>query len=127
MSNLNPGAFEFVPGKGFALPQRVQRQDPPQPTPVPATVSINIGAQSPSVAAPNLQQTPSRPSQPVAAQQPAPKPKSSTVKPTTAGSSRTFTTDKAKSDTSSVAKEVKAVADDEVLKDLYGDGSWISL
>ena len=106
MSKLNPGAYEFVPGKTFAIPQH---QDPPQPPAPPPTTQ------------------PTQPTQPLVSQSPAPKAKSSSVKPTTAGSSRTFTTDKAKSDTSAIVKEVKAVADDEVLKDLYGDGSLISL
>ena len=42
-------------------------------------------------------------------------------------SNRVFTTDKAKTDTSTIAKEVQAVADSEVLKDLYGDGMATSL
>ncbi len=109
MSKLNPGAYEFVPGKAFAIPQQPQRQDPPQPPAPPPTAP------------------PVQPSLPPVSQSPAPKAKSSSVKPTTAGSSRTFTTDKSKSDTFAIAKEVKAVADDEILKDLYGDGSLISL
>ncbi|KAK2466186.1 hypothetical protein APHAL10511_001828 [Amanita phalloides] len=91
MSKLNPGAFEFVPSKAFAAP------NPRPPSPLPTLTSP-----------------------PAPAPAPAQKPKSTTVKPP-ASSSRTFTTDKSKSDTLAIVREVKAVADDTVLQDLYGD------
>ncbi|PFH46322.1 hypothetical protein AMATHDRAFT_77721 [Amanita thiersii Skay4041] len=90
MSKLNPGAFEFVPGRGFVLPQPDQNQPPP-----------------PS----------SRPETP----KPTPPPQPAPVKSTTPASSRTFTTDRSKTDTTAIVREVKAAADEAVLKDLYGD------
>ncbi|KAG7096989.1 translation termination factor GTPase eRF3 [Marasmius oreades] len=54
MSKLNAGAFAFVPGKSFALPQQNQNPHPPieQPEPTeaprpPTTISLNIGGSKP--------------------------------------------------------------------------------
>ncbi|KAK7049546.1 translation termination factor GTPase eRF3 [Paramarasmius palmivorus] len=64
MSKLNAGAFEFVPGKSFALPSHLrnpQQNQPPPPPPIerpeqteaprpPPTISLNIGGSKPSAA-----------------------------------------------------------------------------
>uniref|UniRef100_A0A0W0FCN6 Eukaryotic peptide chain release factor GTP-binding subunit n=1 Tax=Moniliophthora roreri TaxID=221103 RepID=A0A0W0FCN6_MONRR len=62
MSKLNAGAFEFVPGKSFALPPHPQNpQQNPPPAPIerpepteaprpPPTISLNIGGSKPPVA-----------------------------------------------------------------------------
>ncbi|KAH6914936.1 eukaryotic polypeptide chain release factor 3 [Coprinopsis sp. MPI-PUGE-AT-0042] len=149
MSKLNPNAasFSFVPGKSFAIPS--QPQPPAQPAPPPIerpeqteapapaptislniggskppaapqpaqTISLNIGGSKPAAAA--VQPPPSTatppPSKPAAA-------KATTVKAETAGtSSKTFTTERAKTDTNAVALEVKQAADQAVLEDLFGD------
>jgi hypothetical protein len=39
-----------------------------------------------------------------------------------AAPSKTFSTEKSKTDTSAIVQEVRTVADDAVLEDLYGDG-----
>ncbi|KAM6495914.1 eukaryotic polypeptide chain release factor 3 [Amanita muscaria] len=127
MSKLNPGAFSFIPGKGFSLPQPTQRPEPSDPPAPPPTISLNIRPQA------RVQETPSPPdpqpqqkplAQPSSSPAPPSKPKSSattTVKAANAGSSKVFTADKSKSDTSTIVREVKTVADESILKDLYGD------
>jgi len=135
MSKLNPGAFEFVPGKGFVAPQppaqpppppteRPEQTEPPRPAP---TISLNIGGSKPTppaAAAPVSQSqikvevvaktTPASAHAPAVAT-------STTSKPNTpAPPSKTFTTQKAKTDTNAIAQELKAVADQTVLDDLYG-------
>ncbi|KAF8639845.1 hypothetical protein AX17_001100 [Amanita inopinata Kibby_2008] len=135
MSKLNPGAFAFVPGRGFAPPQQQptppidhpEQEEPPLP---PQTISLNIGTSkpppqpTPPVAdAQSQSRTPTQ-SSPSPAPPSAPKsntPPATTIKAANAGSSRAFTTDRAKTDTTAVAREVKAVADEVVLNDLYGD------
>ncbi|KAJ8086576.1 translation termination factor GTPase eRF3 [Marasmius tenuissimus] len=63
MSKLNAGAFEFVPGKSFALPHQNQQQQQPPPPPIerpevteaprpPPTISLNIGGSKPAQKAP---------------------------------------------------------------------------
>ncbi|KAL1755281.1 P-loop containing nucleoside triphosphate hydrolase protein [Schizophyllum commune] len=172
MSRLNAGAFEFVPGRGFIVPQAAQPQQPPPPpiqrpeqTSAPApppTISLNIGGSKPAApSAPKPDEKPAvvslniggskpvappaakpaAPAAPPAAKAPTPAPAPapaagvSTTKATESGSStpkkssspapssgpsKTFTTDKAKMDTHAIAQEVKAVADQHVLEDLYG-------
>jgi peptide chain release factor subunit 3 len=133
MSKLNPGAFSFVPGKGFIVPAAAQPQQP-LPPPIerpeqteaprpPPTISLNIGGSAPAPAA----QAPPPPSpaavQPPATQSDAPKkpPATNIVKADAAPSSKTFTTEKAKTDTSAIAAEVKALVDETTLQDLYGN------
>ncbi|KAF8165374.1 eukaryotic polypeptide chain release factor 3 [Crassisporium funariophilum] len=129
MSRLNPGAYSFVPGRGFGpdIPQ-TQAQAPPPPlerpdqleAPRPApTISLNIGGSStPPVSAPAPSVTqPSKPLEGASKSAPAPKPAKSE---TTAAPSKTFSTEKAKTDTAAIAQEVKAVADRAVLEDLFG-------
>jgi peptide chain release factor subunit 3 len=86
MSRLNAGASEFVPGRGFRLPQ--QNPLPPPPSPPAALEPIE--------------------------------------RPTLAP--RTIATEKTKTDTNVVAQDIRAVADESIVKDLYGDGlsvSWV--
>jgi peptide chain release factor subunit 3 len=137
MSKLNPGAFSFVPGKGFVVPESAHPQQPlpppierpeqtqaPQPAP---TISLNIGGSAPARAPAPAAQVPP-PSKPAIAQPPAPQaeappkpPATKIVKADAATSSKTFTTEKAKTDTSAIAAEVKALVDENTLKDLYGN------
>ncbi|KIY42912.1 hypothetical protein FISHEDRAFT_63099 [Fistulina hepatica ATCC 64428] len=136
MSKLNAGAFEFVPGRPFALPQQAQPASPPpppieRPEPTeapkpPPTISLNIGgskpAPSPAVASappPAVASTRTAGSQPGSGRS-TPKPKNDSPAPA-AASSKTFSTERAKTDTHVIAQEVKALADSEVLKDLYGE------
>ncbi|KAF8231897.1 hypothetical protein L208DRAFT_1398248 [Tricholoma matsutake] len=127
MSKLNPGAFEFVPGRGLVLPQRPAQTSPPPPVqrpeqteapPPPPTISLNIGG------AKGTPQPP--PSVPVSQPQsqtstlPAPPP-AVTTKPQASSATKTFTTEKSKSDTNTIAQEVRAVADHAILEDLYGN------
>ncbi|KAJ7904492.1 P-loop containing nucleoside triphosphate hydrolase protein, partial [Mycena olivaceomarginata] len=125
MSKLNAGAFEFVPGRGFGAPQPPQ---PPPPAPIerpeqteaprpPPTISLNIGGAKPTPPAPAPAPAASAPA-PAAAAPPA----ASIVKTAPAAApSKTFSTEKSKTDTTAIAKEVRTVADDAVLEDLYGD------
>ncbi|SJL02172.1 related to Eukaryotic peptide chain release factor GTP-binding subunit [Armillaria ostoyae] len=125
MSRLNAGAFEFVPGKAFGAPPPAQQ--PPPPPPVerpeqleaprpPPTISLNIGGSrpspSPSPAPPAAKRTQEKPKETPPA---TPKPKNDPAPP-----SKTFTLEKAKTDTTAIAQEVKAVADQTILDDLYG-------
>jgi peptide chain release factor subunit 3 len=125
MSRLNAGAFEFVPGKAFKLPQ-----DPAQPLPEPVerpeqaeapapppTITLNIGgSRSPPV--------PSTANPVAQAHLPTPK-ASTTAKATSSSGSpappapKVVTTEKIRSDI--VAHDIHAV-DDSVVNDLYGEG-----
>ncbi|KII94840.1 hypothetical protein PLICRDRAFT_169555 [Plicaturopsis crispa FD-325 SS-3] len=133
MSRLNAGAFEFVPGKGFGLPPQAPPSEPlpppverpPQteaPPPAP-TISLNIGGSKPTPAP-----TPAPVTTPAPADEPAPaKPasvaaaKASSKSSSPAPPSKTFSTEKSKTNISAVAQEVHAAADEAVLEDLYGD------
>ncbi|OJA14671.1 hypothetical protein AZE42_02400 [Rhizopogon vesiculosus] len=145
MSKLNAGAFEFVPGRAFAVPQNLQQQpqQPPKPpierpsqseAPPPApTITLNIGTSTPP-AAPKPTPAPTKvtPAPAKVTPAPTPQPKSS-LPPSVAASTpasqssspaptnKVYSTERAKTDTSSIAKEVQSVADQEVLKDLFGD------
>ncbi|KAK0461886.1 eukaryotic polypeptide chain release factor 3 [Desarmillaria tabescens] len=127
MSKLNAGAFEFVPGRAFGVPPPVQQ--PPPPPPVerpeqleaprpPPTISLNIGGSRPSPSpSPSPAPTAAKRTQEKPKETPpqTPKPKNDPPPP-----SKTFTLEKAKTDTNAIAQEVKAVADQTVLDDLYG-------
>lgn len=136
-SRLNPGAFSFVPGQGFVTPQPSQSQPPPPlerpeqtevPRPAP-TISLNIGGTPSSIPAPAPAPAPVIPATPVAQ---LVKPSRSEVPPNLPAQtkktdipasikpSKTFTTERAKTDTNAIAQEVKTVADRAVLEDLYG-------
>ncbi|KAF8913869.1 eukaryotic polypeptide chain release factor 3 [Gymnopilus junonius] len=125
MSKLNPGAFSFVPAQRFALPQQpsqppaplIERPEPAEaPKPAP-TISLNIGGTS-------TPPTP-RPQAPAPSQsEPKQEPKPSAPKPSKSeqpASSKTFTTERAKTDANTVALDVKAAADQQVLEDLFGN------
>ena len=114
MSKLNPTAFSFVPGQRFAPQQAQQPLEPierpeqhPPPTP---TISLNIPPPSQSVSAPAL------------AKRVDDVPKSSVniQKAESSATSKTFTTEKAKTDTNTIAQDVKNAADQAVLEDLFG-------
>ncbi|KAJ6484997.1 P-loop containing nucleoside triphosphate hydrolase protein [Mycena vitilis] len=116
MSRLNAGAYEFVPGRGFVAPQA----QPPPPAPLerpeqteaprpPPTISLNIGGAKPAPPAP-------APAPAVATPAPASIQVSAPSAP-----SKTFSTEKSKTDTTAIVQEVRTVADDSVLEDLYGD------
>ncbi|KAH7916098.1 P-loop containing nucleoside triphosphate hydrolase protein [Hygrophoropsis aurantiaca] len=136
MSKLNAGAFEFVPGRGFKVPQAAPATPPPPPverppqTEAPApppTISLNIGGSKPAQAAtpPPLtapKPAPAAPVPSVASHSAASShPVSHSASPAPAAPNKVFSTEKSKSDTLAIAREVQAVADQEVLKDLYGD------
>ncbi|KAI0043131.1 hypothetical protein FA95DRAFT_1563609 [Auriscalpium vulgare] len=142
MSRLNAGAFEFVPGKGFKVPEQpapppLQPVERPEQTEAPApppTISLNIGGSKPTPppAAPAAPAPSSSTPAPAAASTPKAAPKTN-VSTSGAGSapgsgasspapaSKTFTLGKAKTDTAAIAKEVETVADQAVLEDLFGD------
>ena len=145
MSRLNAGAFEFVPGRSFKTPT----QPPPEPAPQPVqpslpsldsigppqTISLNIGGPKPTPPAtpvsqkPQPQQIPPPKSQnptPKTAASPAPSATTTELPPpsSNATSSKTFTLEKAKTDTTAIVNELHAVADQDTLKDLFGDGTF---
>ena len=116
MSKLNPAAFSFVPGQRFTQPQqpteRPEQTEAPPPAP---TMTLSIGNKQIPPAATISDPTPSKKAEENS--------KSTAVKITKAdvsASSKTFTTEKAKSDTNTVAQEVKCAADRAVLEDLFG-------
>jgi peptide chain release factor subunit 3 len=130
MNRLNPGAFEFIPGKGFRLPdqpdqqpqtlQPIERPEQTEAPPPPPTISLTIGGQKSLPSSLSSSSTPSPSTKhPSAKIQPKPAPPTQSSTPP----SKTFSTERAKTDTAAVALEVQTVADREVLEDLYGDGS----
>ncbi|KAJ3810018.1 eukaryotic polypeptide chain release factor 3 [Lentinula lateritia] len=147
MSKLNAGAFEFVPGKSFALPpQNFQQSQASLPPPIerpeqteaprpPPTISLSIGGSKPSATTPAVQPNPaaavsslhtptSTPASSHTKSTPVPaktsvKVKSDSPAPPTAPS-KTFSLEKSKTDTNAIAKEVQAAADKAVLDDLFG-------
>jgi len=124
-SNLNAGASEFVPGRFNRNIQQLPL--PPQQTEaplLPPTISLNIGGtKSTSVTPPPPSSAPQLTSQttPTPPKIAVPKPQT-TLRIETAGTaSKSFSTEKAKTDTSTVASDVKNAADLAVIEDLYGD------
>ena len=122
MNKLNPGAFEFVPGKVYRVPvpnpetkpvERPEQAEAPAP---PPTISLNIGA-------PKLPAAPAGPAANTASaaklQQfvSKPIPKQTVTAPKPDSSSKTSSTEKA-----NVVLEVEEVADKAVLEDLFGNG-----
>lgn len=105
MSKLNAGAFEFVPGRPF-IPQHSQQQQSESSAPAP-TISLNIGSSKPA----------DGPAKPPSVSAPS-KPKSESPAPH--ATSKTFSLEKAKTDTLAVALEVQEAADQAVLDDLFG-------
>ncbi|KAF8812410.1 hypothetical protein BYT27DRAFT_7182848 [Phlegmacium glaucopus] len=134
MSKLNAGAFSFIPGRGFIAPQPSQSQPPPPPlerpeqteVPRPApTISLNIGGTPSPTPAPATSVTPvAQPAKPSSQASEVPSSLPSHTKKTDISASikpsKIFTTERAKTDTNAIAQEVKAVADREVLEDLFG-------
>ena len=153
MSKLNASAFEFVPGKRFVPPPAQQPPQPPfvraeephTPPAPPPTISLNIGGAKPAPAAPApAARDPVPAHAPPAAPPSSTKPQSQLAKatgpssssstpsrtpgnaspaPSSTPSSKTFTMGRAKTDTVAIAQEVAAVADQEVLEDLFGDSA----
>ncbi|XP_006460075.1 hypothetical protein AGABI2DRAFT_191843 [Agaricus bisporus var. bisporus H97] len=133
MSKLSASAFEFVPGKGLVQTQPslrapIERPEQTEAPPPPPTISLSIGGSKPPPPAqappttnpPTATQTPPA-STPQTSKPATPKPQT-TIKVEQAGtSSKTFTTEKAKTDALTVAQDVKDAADRAVLEDLYGD------
>jgi len=116
MSKLNPTAFSFVPGQRFAPQQAQQPLEPierpeqseaPRP---PSTISLNMTPPSQLVSVPALaKRVDEGPITSVKIQ-----------KTESSATSKTFTTEKAKTDTNTVAQDVKNAADQAVLEDLFG-------
>ena len=135
MSKLNPTAFSFVPGQRFAAPQKQPQQPPPPPierpeqteAPLPPpTISLNIGGTSTPPASSQIQ--PAYKPPPPAAHV-VDEAKSVPLKPSKTESpalSKTFSLEKAKTDTNAIAQEVKTVADRAVVEDLYGNSSYFT-
>ena len=137
MSKLNAGAFSFVPGRSFVPPppplERPEQTEVPRPAP---TISLNIGGTpSSSTPAPTTPATPvaqpAKPSRPLQGSEESSNLSSQTKKTdipvsTSTKPSKTFTTEKAKTDTNAIAQEVKAVADRAILEDLYGTCKYTS-
>ncbi|RDB22767.1 Eukaryotic peptide chain release factor GTP-binding subunit [Hypsizygus marmoreus] len=124
MSKLNAGAYTFVPGRAFSAPKPAQPPPPPPterpeqaeaPRPAP-TISLNIGGPKPATPAPLPNPVPA----PVPAATPPVQAPSKPATPAPAPS-KTFSTQKSKTDANAIAQELKAVADQAVLEDLYGD------
>ncbi|KAH7887771.1 P-loop containing nucleoside triphosphate hydrolase protein [Phlebopus sp. FC_14] len=134
MSKLNASAFEFVPGRPFSFQQPGAQAPPPPierppqmeaPAP-PPTITLNIGgskAPAPPAAAPPPA-PPARANITPASASATPvqsHPSSQSASPAPPVSNKVFSTEKAKTNTNAIAREVQAIADHEVLKDLYGD------
>jgi peptide chain release factor subunit 3 len=131
MSRLNAGAYEFVPGKGFGTPIQLPVQPPPPPPlerpqqteapPPPPTITLNIGGSAPIPAAALSHGSP----KPAAFLPSATTLSSKAASPApTSAPSKVFSTEKSKTDTNAIAREVQSVADASVLEDLYGDSTW---
>lgn len=150
MSGLNYKAVEFVPGQfKYTPPAAAAPPPPPEPVarpelaeapPPPPTITLNIGGSKPVQPPPPSNNVPSHPppavSQPSATSKPAaapapaaqatPKPKSTaasgTSTPTT--QNKTYTMERARTDADGVLHDAKAAADQDTLKDLFGDGAY---
>ncbi|KDQ64468.1 hypothetical protein JAAARDRAFT_28098 [Jaapia argillacea MUCL 33604] len=107
--------------------QPVERLPPAEAPAPPPTISLNIGGAKPAPAPAPIAPSPipavavaSQPSQTQTSRSSAAASTSASPAPSTA-SSKTFTTEKAKTDTTAIAQEVQNLADQETLKDLFGD------
>ncbi|KAF9058167.1 eukaryotic polypeptide chain release factor 3 [Panaeolus papilionaceus] len=128
MNKLNPGASSFVPSWGAPKPptpqpqlvpvERPEQTEAPRPPPTISLGSIGASSAPPQPPAPAPVEPAPQPA--VAAPAPAASPAPKTVKPAAPTTSKTFTTEKAKTDTSAIAAEVKALADQATLEDLFG-------
>lgn len=149
MSRLNANAFSFVPGQGFLPPrQPAQPEQPPlQPIerpaqteapPPPPTITLSIGGSKP--APKPSSRPPSPPPTLTIGSKPTPAPAPTAAKPTVPTASakpsaspapastpaKSFTLERAKTDTAVIAQEVKNAADEETLKDLFGHSALCS-
>ncbi|PPQ63860.1 hypothetical protein CVT24_009486 [Panaeolus cyanescens] len=130
MSKLNPGASSFVPGR-WAAPQ--QPAAPPQPQLIPVerpeqteaprpAPTISIGGSAAPPPPPPAPEPVADVAPPAAAPAPA---ASKAAKPAAAaastGPSKTFSMEKSKTDTTAIAQEVKNLADQATLEDLFGN------
>ncbi|EMD40861.1 hypothetical protein CERSUDRAFT_111438 [Gelatoporia subvermispora B] len=141
MSKLNAHAFSFVPGQAFRNPTQPAAPSQPPPAPIerppqteapapPPTISLSIGGSKPAptpapaavpatpVPAPQAPKPAATPSPRVAS--PPPKPAAAVSAAVSTPSAKTFTTEKAKTDTAAIAQEVRNLADENTLQDLYG-------
>ncbi|THH07475.1 hypothetical protein EW145_g3357 [Phellinidium pouzarii] len=138
MSKLNVGASAFVPGK-FKSPILATPAQPPLPPierpeqseapPPPPTITLNIGGSKSTPPAPSPESTPAPDRAVAPGPVPVPASKSGQSTPSkapaassaAAAGSKTFTTERAKTDSNQIAQELQAIADQETLKDLFGD------
>ncbi|KZT72492.1 hypothetical protein DAEQUDRAFT_685440 [Daedalea quercina L-15889] len=145
MSKLNANAFSFVPGQTFRLPQQGSQPSQPPPAPIerptpteapppPPTISLNIGGSKPAPPAASQPPPPPAASKPAApaSSVPASVKASAPAKAASQSGSRsaspapgatpskTFSLEKAKNDTAAIAQEVRNVADESTLHDLFG-------
>jgi len=125
-SNLNAGASEFVPGRfnrniqQLPLPAPLERPQQTDAPLLPPTISLNIGGAKPATSI-SITSTQSSTVPPPELATPR---SQTTLKVEAAGTtsqSSSFSTEKAKTDTSTVASDVKSAADQAVIEDLYGD------
>jgi len=140
---LQPQSQPQPPAPPFERPE-----EPDAPPAPPPTISLNIGGAKRPPAAPTAPSPAARDPAPAhapsAAHPPAAKPNTHPVKAAPAASSstptpsrtpgsaspapgatpsKTFTMGRAKTDTAAIAQEVAAVADQEVLNELFGDSA----
>jgi hypothetical protein len=139
MSNLNPGAFAFVPGQAFRIPRPAAPAAPAAPPPAPIerpeqtetprpapTISLNIGGARatpppPPAAAPAPLSEQAQAPAPAAAQPPPPAAKDTA--PSRPKDKFDFTASKAKTNADALLKEAQTLVDEDTLKDLYGDSA----
>lgn len=141
MSKLNVGASEFVPGRPFRYaPQQapppptlqpVEREEQDEAPPPAPTITLNIGGSKPPPPPPadvsdpekDLQRVEQPPAPPSAAATAAAvaKPSAPASTATPSAPSKTFSTEKAKTDAAAIQQHVHTIADQETLKDLFGD------
>lgn len=142
MSKLNANAFAFVPGQGPRISKQPANTavpiERPLPTeaPLPApTISLNIGHSTPVLPRQaNQPDVPPLQAPPPAASVPASVSGAQTTQSSThtnskagstapgSGPSKSFTLEKAKTDTAAIVDEVKNAVDESTLHDLFGSG-----
>ncbi|KAI0751601.1 eukaryotic polypeptide chain release factor 3 [Daedaleopsis nitida] len=97
---------------------------PPSAPSQPATISLNIGGDKSSAPAPTPASSAPAPAKAApkadAPSESQPANASASTPAPAAASSKAFTLDRAKTDTAAVAQDVRNAADEEILKDLYG-------
>ncbi|KZV60776.1 eukaryotic polypeptide chain release factor 3 [Peniophora sp. CONT] len=120
--SLNIGGSKPSPAPAPApAPPAFVRRDEPADAPAPApTISLSIGGSKPAAPPPAAAAKPTPPPPAAAAPSLDSVPENKVSKKEAASTSKTFTMDRAKTDTAAIAQEVKDVADQAVLEDLYG-------